>query len=565
MINAAGRAVSASTRVLVGSLARLAGVPSGEGSVDGTAARYHSPAGVVQDAAGNLLVADTLNHTIRKRDTAGRVSTLAGQEGEPGSTDGLGRAARFNLPMGLAIDPDTGALLVADSGNDTIRLVTPGGQVSTLAGAAGLARRSGWGRHRRAPAAPSGIAFGEAQGVPAVFVADTGNATIRMILLDGLEVSTLAGQPGMTGNQDSAAGVPLFSAPAGLAWDAVRELLYVADAGNNSIRQVDLTGAVITLAGDSAGLAGPQGLALGGAGQTLYVADTGNSVLRGLTLGSGAVSLLAGSAGDPGATDTPALFDRPQGLALDAAGDLIVADTGNATLRRVTAAGQVTTLSGQHATQGSANGPGSAAEFRAPRGVALGAGGVLYVADQGNHVIRKVEPDGTVSLLAGAAGVPGSNDGPGVGLHGAHFNLPVAVAVDSAGAVIVSDQGNHTIRRIAPDGTVSTLAGMAGTAGFANSSGAGSRGALFDHPAGVAVAASGDVIVADRDNHAIRRILPDGTVSTLAAGFSAPAGVALSADGQTIYVADPGDATVRKLGPRPGDHPGRQGRADRQC
>ena len=493
--DAAGKSVSATTRVLVGSLARLAGAPSGEGSVDGLAARYQGPAGVAQDAAGNLLVADTQNHTIRKIDPTGKVTTLAGQEGEPGSADGADGAARFNLPMGLAVDPATGDLLVADSGNDTIRLVTPGGAVSTLVGSAGQPGSLDGVGTGASLNRPTGITLGEKDGVTVLFVADTGNATIRMIEMDNQKVSTLTGVAGMTGDQDGAAGTTgapgeaLFSAPAGLAWDDADQLLYVADAGNNSIRQVTRTGQVSTLASSSDGLAGPQGLALSADGQTLYVIDTGNNVLRAITLGSDAVSLLAGAAGDPGATDSPALFDRPQGLTLDAAGDLIVADTGNATLRKVTAAGGVSIISGQHGAQGSANGAGSAAEFRAPRGVALAAGGVLYVADQGNHVIRKVEPDGAVSLLAGEAGVPGSSDSSGTGSGGARFNLPAAVAVDSAG----------------------------------------------------------DVIVADRDNHAIRQILPDGTVSTLAAGFSDPAGVALSEDGQTIYVADPGDATVRKL------------------
>jgi len=542
--SAAGQTQTATARVLVGSLARLAGVPSGEGSVDGAAARYDGPAGVVQDGALNLLVADTANHTIRKIDAMGNVSTLAGLEGAAGGDDGLGGVARFNLPMGLAVNPVTGDLLVADSGNHSIRMVTVGGAVTTLAGTGqpGSLDGAGTGASLRGP---TGIAFGETPDGPAIFVADTGNATIRRILMDGMAVSTLAGAAGVPGNQDGAAGAARFSAPAGLAWDSRHDRLYVADAGNHSIRQVSLAGEVVTLALNGAGLAGPQGLALSAGGQMLYVSDTHDSVLCGIVLETGEVSLLAGTAGETGFTDSPALFDRPQGLTLDAGGNLIVADTGNATLRQVTE-GRVSTISGQHPVQGSANGAAAVAEFRNPRGVALAADGVLYVADQGNHVIRKVEPDGTVSLLAGEAGVSGGNDSPGPGTGGAHFNLPSAVAMDGAD-LIVADQGNHAIRRIAPDGTVTTLAGLAGTPGDTDSSGAGSAGARFNHPSGLAVTAGGAVIVADRDSHAIRLILRDGTVSTLATGFSAPAGVALSADGLTIYVADPGDNMVRKL------------------
>jgi hypothetical protein len=356
--NAAGKTATATTRVLVGSLALLAGVPSGQGAVNGTegAARYNGPAGVVQDASGNLLVADTQNHTIRLISSTGQVSTLAGQEGDPGSADGVGGAARFNLPMGLAIDRASG-----------IRQVAPDGTVSTLAGSAGHAGGADGQGSAATPNNPTGIALGETPDGPAIFVADTGNATIRRVGFAGLEVTTLAGIAGTTGTADGAAGTATFGAPAGLAWDATDSLLFVADAANHSIRQVTLGGEVTTVTAPGAGLADPQGVALSADDATLYVADTGNSVLDSVALPGGAVSLLAGTAGDAGSTDTPPLFDHPQGLTLDGDGNLLVADTGNATIRQVTAAGQVSTLSGQPGTEGSAAG----SVFSAPYGIAV--------------------------------------------------------------------------------------------------------------------------------------------------------------------------------------------------
>ena len=554
--NAAGKAAPPLTaRVRVGSLARLAGVPTGEGSADGraAAARYLGPAGVLQDVDGDLLVADTGNHTIRRIDPAGQVTTLAGKEGEAGTDDGVGAAARFNAPMGLALDPGTGDLLVADSGNHTIRRVTPGGEVTTLAGSAGVSGSdNGLGAAARFDR-PTGLAAASGAGA-VLYVADTGNATIRKVVIDTGEVTTLAGAAGETGTQD---GVDArFRAPAGLAWRQDTGQLYVADAGSNSIRKVDPgDGSVLTVAGDPAGGAGtvdgngtdarfddPRGLVLDDANRLLYVADTGNSTLRRIALDDLTVSLLAGAAQTPGSTDDPARFNLPEGIALDTDGNLLLVDTGNATLRSVTPEGVVKTLSGTPGQEGA--GSGAAARFRMPRGAALDpASGALYLADQGNQLIRKVLPDGTVSTLAGVAGTAGSADGAG----SAQFNAPAAVALDSRGNLIVADQGNHTLRSVAPDGTVRTLAGAAGQAGAADSAGTGPAGARFNLPAGVAVDAQDNVYVADRGNHAIRRIRPDGTVTTLSSAFSAPEGLALAGDGSTLYVADAGDSTVRVL------------------
>jgi sugar lactone lactonase YvrE len=575
--NGAGVEATAVTRVLVGSLAVLAGAPSGEGSLDGpvAGARYRGPAGMVLDGAGNLLVADTPGHTIRAISPEQEVSTLAGAEGLPGTADGVGSAARFDLPAALALDPASGNVLVADAGNHAIRMLTPGGAVTTLAGSPGLSGSAdGVGPAARFNG-PAGIVAGMDAAGPAAYVADTGNDTIRRLDLGTLMVTTLAGTAGVPGNHDGGPGVGLLDGPAALAWIGTGTgPLYLADAGNNAIRLVLLDGTVTTVAGNGAAgsadgqgaaarFEGPRALALGSDG-FLYVADTGNSTLRRMALGDATVTTLAGTAGDPGAHDgVTALFNLPQGLALDAAGLLSVADTGNTTLRRLdptATAPAAATWSGTPGNPGHADGPAAEATLRKPRGAVRGASGNLYLADSGNHSIRAIAPDGTVTTLAGAAGIPGFSDGTG---PAARFRQPTALAagVDALGQdyLIVADTGNHSVRMVLADGTVTTLAGT-GTAGSRDSA---AGPAQFNGPAGVALDAGGNVLVADTGNQTLRRIAASGyTVTTLAGtagtagaldgaegpgvSFRAPAGLAVAANG-TVYVADSGNHTIRML------------------
>jgi len=223
-----------------------------------------------------------------------------------------------------------------------------------------------------------------------------------------------------------------------------------------------------------------------------------------------------------------------------------LADAGNHTLRRVAPDGTATTLAGSAGNSGSADGKGGQARFSWPADVALDREGNLYVADRGNHAIRKVTPAGAVTTLAGAAGKSGRANGAG---SAARFNNPSGVAIDAVGNVYVADTGNQTIRKIMPGGEVTTLAGCAGMRGGTDGIGYLAR---FNGPSAVVVDAAGNVYVADRDNHMIRRVSPDGTVTTLggqpnrmsaadgiggAARFAQPSGIALD-DAGVLYVAD---------------------------
>jgi hypothetical protein len=212
-------------------------------------------------------------------------------------------------------------------------------------------------------------------------------------------------------------------------------------------------------------------------------------------------STLAGYSGYGNAdgTGSAARFYLPNGVAVDSAGNVYVADASNCTIRKVTAGGVVTTLAGLAESYGSADGTGSAAQFVYPTGVAEDSAGNVYVADNNNSTIRKVTAGGVVTTLAGLAGSSGSADGTG---SAARFNGPLGVAVDNAGNVYVADAGNSTIRKVTAGGVVTTLAGFAGSSGSADGTGSAAR---FYIPRGVAVDSAGNVFVADGGNNTIRK------------------------------------------------------------
>ena len=243
----------------------------------------------------------------------------------------------------------------------------------------------------------------------------------------------------------------------------------------------------------------------------VYVADISNSTIRKITP-AGVVSTLAGLAGSSGSADgtgSAARFDFPASVAVDAAGNVYVADFSSSTIRKITPAGEVSTLAGLADNYGSADGTGSAARFLGPLGVAVDAGGNVYVADNNNHTIRKITPAGVVSTLAGLAESPGSTDGAG---GAARFSFPQGVTVDAAGNVYVADRSNSTIRKITPAGDVSTVGGRAG--GFGSVDGAGGA-AQFSFPSGIAVDGAGNLYVADSGNNTIRKGVPANPVLDL--------------------------------------------------
>jgi hypothetical protein len=323
--------------------------------------------------------------------------------------DGVGAAARFSRPIGVAVD-GAGNVYVADSGNNTIRKITSAGVVTTLAGTAGVTGSANGGGAAASFNSPQGAAV---DGAGNIYVTDAFNSSIRKITSAGV-VTTLAG--GASGSADGVGAAAGFNTPIGVAVDGVGNV-YVADTVNSAIRKITPVGVVMTLAGTP-------------------------GFFYGAVDGIGAA----------------ASFFWPEGVTVDGADNVYVADTNNSTIRKITSAGVVTTLAGAAGASGSANGAGAAASFTFPQGVAVDGAGSLYVADTGNNTIRKISSAGVVTTLAGTAGISGSANGIGAA---ASFKLPGGVAVDGAGNVYVADTGNNTIRKITSAGFVTTLAGSA--------------------------------------------------------------------------------------------------------
>ena len=490
-----------------GVVTTFAGTATVAGSVDGTGtgARFNQPYGIAVDSSGNVYVADTYNCTIRKITSAGVSTTIAGNPGSYGNRDGTGAAAQFNFPTGVAVD-GSGNMYVADILNDTIRKVTPAGVVTTLAGVAGLAGFSDGTGAAAEFDYPYDIAV---DGGGNVYVADFYNFTVRKITPPNV-VTTLAGLPGQ-GYADGTGSAAQFFYPTGMTLDASGNL-YVVDNSNCTIRKVTPSGAVSTVAGtpgrtgyaDGTGAAAqfnyPYGIAMDRSGD-MYVTDLAGQTIRKVTP-SGVVTTFAGTPGVSGTANgsgSGALFNSPAGIVVDGNGNIYVSERMNFDIRKITPSGAVTTFAGTAGTSGSLDGTGTAAQFQSPAGLALDGSGNLYVADYGNGTIRKITPAGVVTTVAGKAGSQGSADGSGAS---ARFDAPVDVAVDGGGNIYVTDERNNTIRLITPAGIVTTLAGSAGVAGYANGTGG---GALFDQPFGIVVDGSGHLYVSDASNDTIRK------------------------------------------------------------
>jgi sugar lactone lactonase YvrE len=355
----------------------------------------------------------------------------------------------------------------------------------------------------------------------------------------------------LTSCKKDQAPAPVISAPAPAPIQATGMTLstFVGTAG--SFGSADGTGV-------AASFNFPNGITSDSSGN-LYVTDTGNNTIRKITA-LGVVTTFAGTAGLSGSTDATgaaARFNNPKGITTDSSGNIFVVDSGNHTIRKITSAGVVTTFAGLAGTFGSTNATGTLARFFFPNRITADGSGNLYVTDTGNHIIRKITNAAVVSTLAGTAGIVGSNDGI---TTAASFNNPRGIAVDGSLNVFVADSGNHTIRKITNAGVVTTLAGTAGSPGSTDGVSASAR---FRNPNAIAVDNSGSVLVVDTGNHIIRSVNSAGVVTTIIgiagtigstdgigtdASLSSPNGIAINSSGY-IFITDTGNYIIRKLRP----------------
>jgi uncharacterized protein (TIGR03437 family) len=435
----------------------------GDGGPAG-AARLSYPAGLALDRAGNLYIADSGNHKIR-RITNGIITTVLGT-----GTAGAATASQLSTPTGVALDV-AGNLYVADSANLRVRKLSPAGVVSTIAVAA-----------RDVAIAPDGTLF-----------ASYGQHVVRVLPNNAVANYAGDGSYFFRGDGGSAVTARLYS-PTGVALDATGGL-WIADTGNQRVRVVGPDGNIATVAGPQ-GLSGPATIAFDGSGSALIADGAGNVVKRlaGSTLTPAAGNGATGYTGEgylaiysPLSLPLAALY-RPDG-------GFYIADSANQRIRLVTPQGAMNTVAGNGFAGFTGDGPAIGARVNSPAALALDASGALYFADMSNNRVRKLTPDGEIVTVAG---------GPQASLS---LSQPRGVAVDSAGNVWIADTGNHRILLLAPDASVTVVAGT-GAAGFAGDGGP-ALNAQFNAPIGITVdLAGGAVYVADSGNNRVRRLSP---------------------------------------------------------
>jgi sugar lactone lactonase YvrE len=638
--NGAGSVTSDAAALRVTGVSVIAGQLGGFGYADGPAAqaRFYGPVALAFDGSGDLYVADY--GAVRKIAPDGTVSTVAGSPRECGARAGTGAGALFCYPSSLATD-SAGNVYAGDF-NGIVWQITPAGAASVFASGFGCPfglvdtgvslfvsdpctgritqlQAGAQSLYASVGLAPFGLAT---DGQQNLYVAN--DSVVQVVTPGPVTVTTIAGSAGVAGSADGVGpqarfgcsafpwpfdlGAPMrVSGALGIA-TTTGQLSYVADYCNSTIRTVTATGTVSVFAGTTgvlgaadgtgtaAQFAGPLGMALDAAGN-LYVADFGNALIRKITP-AGVVSTYAGSTPHYGSADgdaATATFRYLRAMTADPSGNLYVVD-GNHTIRKITAAGAVTTLAGTPGAMGSVDGTGSVARFHDPRGIVSDPSGNLYVADRMNSTIRKITPAGVVSTFAGRPGVTGQIDGTG---SGALFARPTGLAVDASSNVYVTD--GSSVRMITSAGVVTTILAPPGASATFLSIAVGSSGALylttysavysltvggtltliaggpvagyadgtgpaarFRNAAGIVLAGDGNLYVADLENSTIRQVTPSGVVTTvvgtpvmpmevvpggLPARLNSPVGFALLSTGPqvSLAVADEWESVVLRV------------------
>jgi len=544
--------------------------------------------GAAVDSSDDLFIADSGDNVVREiNHSTGAVSTIAGNGSAGYSGDGgPATAAELSGPDDLALD-GSGDLYIADSNNNVVREVNlKTGIITTVAGT-GTAGYSGDGGPATTAflSEPDGIAL---DGSGNLFIADTKNNAVREVNLKTGTITTVAG----SGSQgDSGDGGPAISAevnaPESVKVDGSGDL-FIADTGNNVVREVSLpTGIISTVAGNGTGadqgdggpaaaaeLNSPEGVAVSASG-VLYIADSGNCAVRAVNLKTGIIATVAGTGGTSsgytgdGGPATLAELTSPVGLALDGSGDLFIADNVSNVLREVNlGTGMISTAAGGDALGYSGDGgPATVAELRSPSDVALDASGDLFIADSANNVVREVNAQtGDITTIVGN-GTDGYL-GDGGAAKAAELSDPTGVTVDRSGDLFIVDSGNNVVREVnLKTGMISTIAGN-GTDGYSGDGGP-AMAAELSGPTSVALGGSSDLFISDTGNNVVREVnLATGTITTVAgdaiggyngdggpatqAQLASPMGLAVDAVGD-LFIADSVDSVIREVNAQTGD------------
>ena len=546
----------------LGTITPVAGGPFA-GSVDGVgeAASFNLPLGLTQDGAGNVYVADSGNHTVRRIAPDGTVSTLAGLAGSSGATDGTGAAARFSQPAGIAIGPD-GDLYVAELQNHLIRRVTTAGVVTTYAGSTvGYADGTALAAKFNSPRAVAVAANGD------VLVADYSNARIRRVLRAGTvagAVQTLAGNG--TATNASPDGIGTAAVIGGPIAMVVRGNTLTLRDFAGLLRQIDLTSTAVTT------LTGSRTLGTGQADGTNVTArlrsdygvtgapNGGFMLADDISLRSvsatGAVRTIARAGVNATPQGVGTLAQVPfnlfvsslQGAAVDSVGNVVIADGVSRTVRRISPTGVVSLAAGLvGGLSNSVDGTGSEAQFIDVSRIVGNGAGVLFTIDRSS--VRRIGTDNAATVLAGSATQFGAVDGNGAAARFSSNsnNNRTGLALGPGGNIFVGDAGNAAGRRIDPAGNVTTVAGALGQSGSADGPIATAR---FRLPGGMTFTPDGALYVVDGVNTGqtgiLRRIAPDGaSVSTLPVpSVSGLTGSIVADAGGTLYYGTTQGLTV---------------------
>ena len=590
-----------------GILSRIAGGTSGFTGDGGPAvsAQLSYAGGLAVDSSGNLYFCDYFNQRVRKISTDGTITTVAG--GGMGGDGGPAVDAKLNLlgPPSTAVDA-AGNIYFTESNGELVRKVSTDGVITSAVGAANfgpvapdaspamraavhasqiavdsrgnlyLADRFGLrvyivppdqtirtfagngsspssgdgGPAALAAVAPSAVAA-DASGN--VFILDLLPIGVRKVTPDGM-ISTLPGYEGIPASGACEQSQDTFALA--LSIDSAGNL-YPAE--NYQVRRISADGRVETVAGNnSARLSGdggpataatfssPWGVALDGKGNVV-ITDSGNSTVRKVN-SDGIITTLMGD-GFPRhrCTILPSSKDpmiAPMGVAADTAGNVLVA-SGENRVRKIAADGAVTVVAGNGFSSTAPSPLALETAISNPHGVAAGPEGKVYIADTGGGRIELATGDGLIQTYAGGAN-NGRHSGDGGAALQAGFYAPTSMALDSGGNLFIADTGNHCIRKISADGIVTTVAGN-GSRGYSGDGGPATE-ARMSGPQGVAVDAAGNLYISDTENGAIRKVTPDGAISTIASGMSHPYGLAVDSNGK-VYVADSGNGAIQLLSP----------------
>ncbi|MBI4874531.1 MAG: hypothetical protein HY822_07855 [Acidobacteria bacterium] len=514
------------------------------GKLELIAVGLSSPGGIAVDSSGNLFIADSGHHVVQRLSVDGTSGVVAGS-GVAGYAGDRGLAtapeARLSFPTDVAVDR-LGTLYIADTWNHRIRkVIRQGNDYLLFTEAGGGPNTAQAAEYAGDPmlgplGGPRGVWLDSA-GV--LFIADTGYGVVRRLVpgvyvpdagmggvgrLEPGRISTVAGASRSRGDGGPATSASLYF-PRNVALDAFGNLL-IADTDNHKVRRVASGGTIATLAGTGlGGLAGdggaaalaelalPSGLAVDAAGN-VYIGDTGSARLRQVRP-AGDIFTLVGANGPGGAGDgagaSNAQVTTINGIALDSAGNIYLADTNNHRIRKISRDNVIERFAGTSSAGTGADGSAILSAINAPLGVAAGRDGTVYFTDTGNHRVRRVLANGRVETIAGT-GFPGYS-GDGGAATAARLSSPGGIAVDAEGNVFVADSGNHRIRHITSGGLIRTIAGS-GLAGFSGDGGS-ALTAQLSSPMGLAVDSRGTIHVADRANHRIRRLSVDTSAGRL--------------------------------------------------